>query len=197
VAWGYYALPLSPTLPAGTFDVELSLVDPQTGVSVGMPVSVSRLVVDTSPCPYAGPHDVEHVDAVFGGSMRLLGYTVGHEERGLAITLYWRAEQRMDTDYKVFVHVSDPATQIPVAQDDAMPLRWRYPTSLWAAGEVVTDTVPIALDQVPEGDYGLAVGVYDPVTTARLEVIDRSGQVQPDGRLVLPGETVPVRGRLP
>ena len=103
----------------------------------------------------------------------------------------------MDTDYKVFVHVYDPATQIPVAQDAAMPLRWHYPTGLWASGEVVTDTVPIALGEVPGGDYGLAVGVYDPANMERLEVVDGTGQTQPDGRLVLPGETVRVRGRLP
>ena len=78
-----------------------------------------------------------------------------------------------------------------------MPLRWRYPTSLWAAGEVVTDTVPVALGDVPEGDYGLAVGVYNPANVERLEVVDGTGQPQPDGRLILQGETVRVRGGLP
>jgi hypothetical protein len=197
VAWGYYVLPTLPALPAGTFDVTLTLVDPETGVPEGTPASVSQLRVDTSLCVHAGPPGAEHVDAVFGSVMRLLGYRLRQEEKELALTLYWRAEHRTDTDYKVFVHVYDPATQIPVAQDDAMPLRWRYPTGLWAAGEVVTDTVPIALGEVPDGDYGLAVGVYNPANMERLEVVDGTGQTQPDGRLVLPGETVRVRGGLP
>jgi hypothetical protein len=129
--------------------------------------------------------------------MRLLGYQLHHEGDELAITLYWRAEHCMDTDYKVFVHVFDPATQIPVAQDDAMPLRWRYPTSLWAAGEVIEDTVPISLTEAPAGNYGLAVGVYDPGNMERLEVIDRAGELQPDRRLTLPGEMIHIRDRLP
>jgi hypothetical protein len=42
------------------------------------------------------------------------------------------------------------------------------------------------------GDYGIAVGVYDPVTMERLPVIDSAGRPQSDGRLVLPGETIQV-----
>ena len=197
VAWGYYVMPISSTLAPETLDVTLSLVDPQTGGSVGAPISVGQLRTDTSPCPYVGPHDAVHVDAVFGGTMRLLGYQVRQEDRELDLILYWRTEQRTDTDYKVFVHVFDPARQIPVAQDDAMPLRWRYPTSLWAAGEMVTDTVSISLGGVPQGDYGLAVGVYNPENMERLAVVDRVGALQPDARLVLPGETVQVRGGPP
>jgi hypothetical protein len=96
----------------------------------------------------------------------------------------------METDYKIFVHVFDPATRVPVAQDDAMPRRWAYPTTFWGSGEVVDDLIPISLRGVPAGTYGVAVGVYDPATMERLPVTGGAGQLQPDGRLVLPGETV-------
>ena len=98
----------------------------------------------------------------------------------------------METDYKIFVHVFDPAIQVPVAQDDAMPHRWAYPTTFWGPGEMVTDIIPISLKRVPAGIYGVAVGVYDPATLERLPVINEIGQPQSDSRLVLPGETVKV-----
>jgi hypothetical protein len=139
--------------------------------------------------------DTVRVNGLFGDDLRLLGYRLDHVLRQadyLTVTLYWRAERRMETAYKIFVHVFDPATGAPVAQDDAMPRRWAYPTRLWSPGEVVTDAIPIPLEGVPAGAYNVAVGVYDPATTVRLPVIDGAGQIQPDDRLVLPGETIHV-----
>ena len=98
----------------------------------------------------------------------------------------------MQTDYKIFVHVFDPVTKIPVAQDDAMPRRWAYPTTFWGPGEVVDDLIPLSLKDVPAGVYGVAVGVYDPATMERLPVMDGGGQLRPDGRLVLPDERIEV-----
>jgi hypothetical protein len=108
----------------------------------------------------------------------------------------------METDYKIFVHVFDPATNIPVAQDDAMPHRWAYPTTFWGPGEVVDDLIPISLVGVQPGAYGIAVGVYDPATMERLPVADGTDQpstlgLQPDGRFVLPGQAVIIEEREP
>ena len=195
VAWGYYPLYTHPSLPTGNYTVTLSLVDPATGAIQGQQVTVGRLAVSQSPCVFALPGeaaDTIRTNAVFGDDLRLLGYSLRHEGDHLALTLHWRAERRMETAYKIFVHVFDPATQAPVAQDDAMPRRWAYPTTLWSPGELVTDVVPISLEGVPPGAYGVALGVYDPETMERPRVVDGTGQLQPDGRLVLPGETVEV-----
>jgi hypothetical protein len=111
------------------------------------------------------------------------------------ITLHWRSEQRMETDYKIFVHVFQQATDALVAQDDAMPKRWSYPTTFWGPGERVKDEIPVSLKGVPQGVYGIAVGVYDPQTMERLPLKDITGQVHAGGRLVLPGETIQVEER--
>jgi hypothetical protein len=103
----------------------------------------------------------------------------------------------METAYKIFVHVFDLDTQVPVAQDDAMPRRWAYPTTFWGPAEVVTDVIPIPLKGVPMGTYRVALGVYDPTTMERLPVVDGAGQLQPNGRLVLPGEVVRVEEHKP
>ena len=60
------------------------------------------------------------------------------------------------------------------------------PTSFWWPGEVISDVITISLVDVPAGEYGLAVGVYDAATGERLVVVDGAGQVVADGRLLLP-----------
>jgi hypothetical protein len=198
VAWGYYVLRAHPALPAGEYEVALALADPATGESQGQQAVVGRVTVSSTPCEFSLPGEATGavgVNALFGDDLRLLGYRLDRVLRQtdhLTVTLYWRAERRMEMAYKVFVHVFDPATSVPVAQDDAMPRRWAYPTQLWSPGEVVPDAIPISLEGAPAGAYSVAVGVYDPATTVRLPVVDGAGQIQPDGRLVLPGETIHV-----
>ena len=92
----------------------------------------------------------------------------------------------------MFVHVFDPSTRVPVAQDDAMPRRWTYPTTFWGPGEVVDDSIPISLADVPPGTYGLAVGIYDSVTGERLSAIAGDGRLLADGLLVLSEQMVEV-----
>ena len=194
-AWGYYVLRTHPSLPAGEYAVLLALADPGTGEIQGQQAVVGRVTVSPSPCEFSLPveaTDTVRVNGLFGDDLRLLGYWLDHEADRLTVMLYWRAERRMETAYKVFCHVFDPATLVPVAQDDSMPRRWTYPTSLWSPGEIVTDAIPISLEGAPAGAYGIAVGVYNPATTKRLPVVDGAGQSQPDDRLVLPGETIQV-----
>ena len=197
VAWGYYTLRTHPSLPTGVYTITLALVDPATGATVGQPAVVGQVMVSQSPCLFSIPPDAVGVNALFGDDLRLLGYQLRHDTDRLTVTLHWRSERRMQTDYKIFVHVFDPATATPVAQDDAMPHRWTYPTTFWSPGEAVMDVIPISLEGAPAGAYGIAIGIYDPATTERLPVIDGTGQPQPDGRLVLPGEMIEVKERGP
>jgi hypothetical protein len=91
----------------------------------------------------------------------------------------------MDASYKVFVHLIDPTTGAIVAQDDAVPRRWTYPTPWWERSEVVEDTVPLSLDGVSPGPYRLILGVYDPETGQRLPAYSADGERYPDDALPL------------
>jgi hypothetical protein len=201
VAWGYYTLSVPSALAPGAYAVALALLDPATDESTdSRSVVLERVTVKESPCSFDLPPGADgavQTNGAFGDALRLLGYRARQEGDDLTLVLYWRAEHRMETDYKVFVHVFDLATKVPVAQDDAMPRRWTYPTSFWGPGEVVDDPIPISLADVPPGTYGLAVGVYDPVTMERLPVIAGDGRLLPDGRLVLPGQMVMVEEHKP
>jgi len=185
-------LQVPPEFAPGTYDVGLSLVDARTGEDHGQPAFAEAVHVARSPCAFPGPEGAVEVNALFGDEMRLLGYQLERGEGEVVLTLHWRAERRMDVDYKVFVHVTDPTTGIPVAQDDAMPVQWSYPTTYWSPGELITDTIHISLAEVASGTYSVALGVYDPATSDRLALTDRTGQALADRRLVLSGAAVEV-----
>ena len=147
---------------------------------------------------YRPPHMQTAVNRSLGGQIRLLGYDLtpltcdGPADLAqagdcwLGIVLYWQAEQSMNTDYKVFVHLvgpnatpaeSQPADPQIWAQSDACPDSGGYPTPRWAAGEVVADPVRIDLpNPLPPGSFDLVIGLYHPDTGQRLPVLDAAGQ---------------------
>lgn len=149
------------------------------------PVGAAYVPVKERPRNFDIPPMQTPVGAKFGGQMRLLGYDLARTPDALTLTIHWRAMRTMPTDYKVFVHLFDPATEAIPVQNDAMPLRNTYPTRWWAKGEIVSDAISLPLVNVPTGQYRLAVGVYEPLTSDRLEAIDGTGSPLPANRLLL------------
>jgi len=147
------------------------------------PFEVSRLPRTFSLPPLRHPLWVD-----FGGEVRLVGYDLEQGEDVLQLTLWWQALKTPRADYTVFVHLFDPATETIVAQNDAGPRGGTYPTSWWAEGEVVSETVTLPLSGVHAGEYRLAVGLYNR-TLARLPATAPDGQRLPDDRVILPEET--------
>ena len=121
----------------------------------------------------------------FAGDVRLAGYDLEQGADKLEVTLWWQALRAPGADYTVFVHLFDPATQSLVAQSDAPPRGGTYPTSWWATGEVVSETITLPLADVPQGTYQLAVGLYDQSFT-RLQAIGLDEQPLPDDRVIFP-----------
>ena len=103
------------------------------------------------------------------------------------LSLVWQASPQVLTDYTVFVHLVDAAGNRLAGVDGQPPV----PTSQWARDEVVIDerVVPIP-DDLPAGDYWLAVGLYHLDTGERLPIFDSSGTVESDG-LMLPISLTP------
>jgi hypothetical protein len=170
-------IPLS--LEPGSYALSLTLADSATGKPVGDPAMLGSIQLNA-----LEPASPLHI--TLGDALRLRGYDLEQSNESLALSLYWQAQQAMDTSYKIFVHLIDPATGDVVVQDDAVPRRWTYPTDRWAPGEVVQDTIPLPLNDVPPGQYRLMVGGYDPATGERLPARDADGERFPD-------DTVPLR----
>ena len=107
------------------------------------------------------------------GWIRLKGYAVtpAVQRHGqLLLTLLWESLQPVTTDYQVFVHLLD-ASGNKLAQRDGQPVQWMRPTSTWQPGEEIVDRYGLLLPQdLAEGRYTLAVGLYDSVTGQRLPI---------------------------
>ncbi len=113
------------------------------------------------------------VQATFDGLAALEGFAVPASVRGgekLSLRLCWHAIGETEKSYKVFVHLLDERGKI-VAQHDSPPANGKLPTDLWIEGEYVEDLHELVVpESLPEGEYSLEVGLYDPATGARLPV---------------------------
>ena len=122
-----------------------------------------------------------------GPDVTLTGHAVTVTETPpvLVVTLYWQTAAALSADYTVFVHVLDAAGQA-VAYGDGPPLGGWYPSSAWAAGQVVLDIRRVPLPAgVDPARLRVAVGLYTAADGARLPVTDAHGTPQADDQIVL------------
>lgn len=186
VAWGYYALDTPSSLPPDIYTVTVALQDEATNTITSGALRLGPVLVSGNRCADSVPPGSTNVNALFGTELRLLGYELSQDETQMTVELHWRAERLMGTDYKVSVELYDADTSRRVARYDGMPQEWAYPTTLWRAGGVVADELPLSLEGLPLDIYHLAVSVYDPDSGNRLQVIASNGRREPADQLVLP-----------
>lgn len=175
---------LADVLP-GAYTLSLAVLDGESDASYGTYAWPGTVKVKARPHTFEIPAVQMRLEANFGQRIQLLGYDLTQAQDALHLTLYWQALRTMETDYKVFVHLFDPALEKIVSQWDSMPREGTYPTTLWAAGEVVSDEATLSLKDVPGGSYRLAVGLYDPRNGERLSVSADSGATISDDRIIL------------
>jgi hypothetical protein len=159
-------------------------------------VAVGRVEVSAWPLETELPVEATAAGALFGEAIELASYRLEQTSlqagEPLELTLYWRAREKPQENYLVFVHVATPDGTI-VAQADRIPVDWKRPTRGWRPGEVLTDAYEIWLpDDAPQGPYEIYVGFFNPESEQRLPVTFE-GQLQADGRLLL--ATVMVQAR--
>ncbi len=120
--------------------------------------------------------------ARFGNEIDLLAVeqvspTGEGDSLSLPLQFTWQAHQAPHADYTLYLHLLDAQGRYVAGVDEKLTLG-SYPSSLWPAGEVVTDVHPSdisALLHVPRGTYQLVIGLYNhqsmerlPITTATL-----------------------------
>jgi len=172
-----YSFQIEPWLSGGTHTIVVGLVqEPMRGDSsqpVGRKLEVGEIVMLAPERTFTVPPMSQKVEVTFGDGLRLLGYDLEIETSAvhdvLHVALHWQALHRLNY-YKVFVHLYDSQSGALLAQQDTVPRNWAYPTHWWEAGEVVSDEITLLLEDVPAGNYRVAIGVYDPDTLERLPV---------------------------
>jgi hypothetical protein len=96
----------------------------------------------------------------------------------VTLSLQWQALEEPQTDFTVLVHLGQP-DEPPLATGDRPPLNGDYPTSAWAAGEVIDDAFTLVIPpETAPGRYPVWLGMYDPKTFRRLPVT-LDGEAQP------------------
>lgn len=163
VARGFYVLPVGESLPAASYDLALSLVETVSREPVGQTAVLGEMTVR----PFQPEHAIE---ATWSDRIRLRGYELQKTAGALELILYWQAEQKIETSYKIFVHVTNPETGEIVTQSDAIPRNWNYPTNAWEPSEIVRDVRSLTLGDVPPGQYEITAGLYDSVSGQRLSL---------------------------
>ena len=90
---------------------------------------------------------------------------------GVDVTILWRAERDLETNYVVFIQLVDDQGKI-WSSSDGQPVSGAYPTSRWRRGEIVRDTHTLLLPaSMPNGDYRLEAGLYGAGGTERLTLL--------------------------
>lgn len=179
-AWGAgemvrdrFDLEIPADAPPGLYDLQVGWYHPESlerlAVGGGDSLRIAVIPLDWKEPP---PQDLAPVGARFGEAITLEGYALRQAADQLELLLRWLPTGPIDTDYTVFVHVVDSHDKANrLAQDDAPPKGGRWPTSMWLEGVALNDLHRIWLpaDRAP-GDYTLYVGLYDPITGARMHL---------------------------
>ncbi len=186
-----FGVPVNADAPNGIYFINVGLYQTVNGQAVSLPLAQGDKLTDATSVTLgpvkigatpsqlitANPQPQHAVNQSLGNQITLLGYDINktginnslNSQNSLNLTLYWQANQIPAADYTTFVHVRDAAGKT-VAQKDQPPLQGAYPTSLWEPGETIADEITVPLpDNLPAGNYSLAVGLYNFTTGARLD----------------------------
>ena len=112
----------------------------------------------------------------------LLGYELDDRRAtpgGLVVlSLYWQAAEVVNLPYKIFAHLASVDNSL-WAQSDALPACGSRPAPRWQVGQTVVDRHLLRLPaDIPPGDYLIRVGLYEPQTGLRMDLLDTLGNPQ-------------------
>jgi hypothetical protein len=110
------------------------------------------------------------ITATFDGNIHLKAARLSSDlkaDRPFAVELRWQVDQTPDTDYHIFIHLTDAGGQT-IAQTDGQPLNWTRPTTSWQPGETLADLHAFLPANLPPGPYTLIAGLYLPASGERL-----------------------------
>ena len=88
----------------------------------------------------------------------------------VTVNVEWQVLAAPNGDFTTFVHLAE-AGQPPLATGDDVPRNGRYPTWVWAVGEVIRDEYSFVVPEgLGNGRYPVWLGMYEPLTGVRLAV---------------------------
>ena len=167
-----YLLRLPTTQAPGKYRLIL-IANDSTGDSP-IPIFTHHLQITPRKRNFDIPPMQNTVNKTFADQIALLGYDIEHGDNEMTLVLHWNALSQIPIDYKYFVHLW--RKDYMVAQLDAMPNAYGYPTSWWAPDEIFSDHVVIDLADIDPGELKITTGLYDPLTEDRLPVTNSGNE---------------------
>ena len=174
---GSYVFPIAESVNPGSYELALTLAKSGTLEPIGELVPIGSTFIH--PFSPASP-----IEANWQNEISLLGYDLLREQDMLELILFWQAHEPISSSFKVFVHLVDLETGEIVAQTDAIPRNWSYPTNGWVPGEIVRDVIELPLSSSAPAKYELRVGLYDESTGGRV-LVDSGGSSTPQEYLTV------------
>lgn len=189
--------------PPGEYTLHVGLWDRGTGIrqlvlaadgtvlgdSIELPSPLTIQPPKEQPRPEDLPLDIT-IDHELAPGMLLLGAQrepdeVFSQQSGLLkLFLYWQAGSDTLPDYVIALRLLD-STGTEIARTANRPVDDRYPTTLWASGQVVRDVHSFWINEaLPSGTYTVEIGItqsgeHDPEMWESLTNFDRSSVSPP------------------
>lgn len=186
-----FQLPVSANAPDGVYTIDLGLYEQADPTAAPLPLwrdgdFIEQNSVRIGPVKIGGPppevlrssYEISPQKplAVNLGQppvIKLRGYDLSFESEKLSLTLYWSSLAQTQLNWSIFVHLRNDTGETVAQKDGPAGEELAYPTSLWDRGEIIIDEIFILLpDELPSGQYTLAVGLYNLIDGMRLPVPD-------------------------
>ena len=110
------------------------------------------------------------LDADLGDGVRLLGVDLPAELKAggeAPVTWYFEARDRVDGEWRVFVHVEGPGR----FQGDHEPVDGAYPVARWQKGQLIADRQSLKVPPATRpGEYVVYAGLWSPKTRQNMPV---------------------------
>jgi hypothetical protein len=136
------------------------------------PPVVSTVVVTTHAS--SAPQADYPLNAQFENAISLHGYdqeSAAQAGGTLTVTLYWEAYASIEESLIAFVHLWQPGESAAYAQHDSEPRNGWFPTTIWQAGDMISDTHTLRIPpELSPGEYLLWAGLYRASDGTRIAV---------------------------
>ena len=127
------------------------------------------------------PASLSIVDQNFGDKMRLIGYQLEADTlqpgEAVDVILVWEVLAKMERDWSVFVHLTDPILASPVAQRDMYPAQGLRATTLLEPGQRIINHYQLMLSPTTfaPGQLSLVAGLYDFYSAEQERLLTNNG----------------------
>ena len=174
----FHQIDLAGQLPPGSYDLQVGLFAPFTQADLPSPDAhggyLTLTDISVSSRTTWQPKIDHPLRANFANKIMLHGYDLPSTAvpgLDIPLTLYWQALDKVDVDLDVVLELVAPGDAV-AWRSITQPLFAEHPTSAWSQADLLVDRHEIELASTTSGPFELRIGLRDPVSSDRLNVVN-------------------------